>query len=124
MKNDSLCNYLDNWEKKESDIIKDKINKIINEENFSEEINDIIDDKDDCLPRLINIISGFTLENNSEHSVEYHNLPLRNRVEIRKALLENKKPIKRKIMYPKEDVVPKKKSLSKRKKKGGFNIIN
>ena len=118
MKNNYLCNSLDNGEKKESDISKDNINQIINEENFSEELNDIIDDKDDCLPKLINIISGFNLEENKEQSDEYHRLPLKKRIELRKALLENKKPIKRKIMYPKEDEVPKKKSVSKRKKKG------
>ena len=87
--------------KKESDINKDNINQIINEENFSEEFYDNIDDKDDCLLRLINNISGFTLEEKKEHSVNYYDLPLRNRVELRKSLLENKKPIKRKIMYPK-----------------------
>ena len=78
--------------------------------------------KDDCLLWLINIISGFTLEDNIEQSFENHGLHLRNRVVIRKALFYNKKPIKRKIMYTKEDEVRKKKSVSKRKNKGGFNI--
>ena len=34
--NNSLCNSLDNGEKKESDLNKDNIIQIINEENLSE----------------------------------------------------------------------------------------
>ena len=58
--------------------------------NFAHPIYKMDLNKDDCLPKLINIISGFTLEDNIEQSFENHGLHLRNRVVIRKALFSSK----------------------------------